>query len=35
MGQQDLKGWKVQLKLPPKDSLKKNSDVTDTKEICY
>eukprot|EP00090_Calanus_glacialis_P027800 TRINITY_DN4414_c0_g1_i1.p1 TRINITY_DN4414_c0_g1~~TRINITY_DN4414_c0_g1_i1.p1 ORF type:complete len:436 (-),score=110.82 TRINITY_DN4414_c0_g1_i1:1996-3303(-) len=31
MGQQDLKGWKAQLKLPPKDSRKKTSDVTDTK----
>ena len=28
MGQQDLKGWKAQLKLPPKDSRKKTSDVT-------
>jgi len=27
----DLKGWKSQLKLPPKDSRKKTSDVTDTK----
>jgi len=31
MGQQDLKGWKSQLKLPPKDARKKTSDVTDTK----
>eukprot|EP00091_Calanus_sinicus_P008197 TRINITY_DN1990_c0_g1_i4.p1 TRINITY_DN1990_c0_g1~~TRINITY_DN1990_c0_g1_i4.p1 ORF type:complete len:110 (-),score=22.97 TRINITY_DN1990_c0_g1_i4:267-596(-) len=31
MGQQDLKGWKSQLKLPPKDGRKKTSDVTDTK----
>ena len=31
MGQQDLEGWKAQLKLPPKDSRKKTSDVTDTK----
>merc|ERR1719410_2877390 len=31
MGQQDLKGWKTQLKLPPKDARKKTSDVTDTK----
>merc|ERR1712130_52215 len=31
MGQQDLKGWKAQLKLPPKDSRKKTTDVTDTK----
>jgi len=29
--QQDLKGWKAQLKLPPKDARKKTSDVTDTK----
>jgi len=28
---QDLKGWKSQLKLPPKDARKKTSDVTDTK----
>lgn len=27
----DLKGWKSQLKLPPKDSRRKTSDVTDTK----
>ena len=31
MGQQDLKGWKAQLKLPPKDSRMKTTDVTDTK----
>merc|ERR1712076_103684 len=33
MGQQggDMKGWKTQLKLPPKDARKKTSDVTDTK----
>merc|ERR1719430_1778125 len=32
MGQtQDLNGWKSQLKLPPKDSRKKTSDVTETK----
>ena len=30
MGQQE-KGWKSQLKLPPKDGRKKTSDVTDTK----
>jgi len=30
-GQQLDKGWKSQLKLPPKDSRKKTSDVTDTK----
>jgi len=30
-GQQDLKGWKAQLKLPPKDGRKKTTDVTDTK----
>ena len=29
--QQDLKGWKAQLKLPPKDSRMKTTDVTDTK----
>jgi len=29
--QQDLKGWKSQLKLPPKDARKKTTDVTDTK----
>lgn len=28
---QDLKGWKAQLKLPPKDGRQKTSDVTDTK----
>jgi len=28
---QDLKGWKAQLKLPPKDGRKKTTDVTDTK----
>jgi len=31
MGQAELKGWKTQLKLPPKDARKKTSDVTDTK----
>jgi len=33
MGQQggDMKGWKTQLKLPPKDARKKTTDVTDTK----
>jgi len=31
MGQGDMKGWKTQLKLPPKDARKKTSDVTDTK----
>ena len=31
MGQQYLKDWKAQIKLPPKDSRKKTSDVTDTK----
>jgi len=30
-GQQLDKGWKSQLKLPPKDNRKKTSDVTDTK----
>jgi len=28
---QDLKGWKAQLKLPPKDGRMKTTDVTDTK----
>jgi len=28
---QDLKGWKAQLKMPPKDGRVKTSDVTDTK----
>ena len=27
----DMKGWKTQLKLPPKDARKKTTDVTDTK----
>merc|ERR1712088_1159711 len=31
IGQGDMKGWKTQLKLPPKDARKKTSDVTDTK----
>jgi ATP-dependent RNA helicase DDX6/DHH1 len=31
MNQADMKGWKTQLKLPPKDARKKTSDVTDTK----
>jgi len=31
MTQADMNGWKAQLKLPPKDSRKKTSDVTDTK----
>ena len=31
MGQGDMKGWKTQLKLPPKDARKKTTDVTDTK----
>jgi len=31
MPQHDLKGWKSQLKLPPKDGRKKTTDVTDTK----
>merc|ERR1739838_235738 len=31
MGQGDMKGWKTQLKVPPKDLRKKTSDVTDTK----
>jgi len=31
MGQAEMKGWKNQLKLPPKDARKKTSDVTDTK----
>merc|ERR1719393_1030426 len=26
-----MKGWKTQLKLPPKDARKKTTDVTDTK----
>jgi len=29
--QQDLKGWKAQLKMPPKDGRVKTTDVTDTK----
>ena len=28
---QDLKGWKAQLKVPPKDGRMKTTDVTDTK----
>merc|ERR1719423_433899 len=31
VGQPQEKGWKSQLKLPPKDGRKKTSDVTDTK----
>merc|ERR1712113_417005 len=31
MGQGEMKGWKTQLKLPPKDARKKTTDVTDTK----
>ena len=31
IGQGDMKGWKTQLKLPPKDARKKTTDVTDTK----
>merc|ERR1719430_1902447 len=31
MTQADMNGWKAQLKLPPKDTRKKTSDVTDTK----
>ena len=31
MAQGELKGWKNQLKLPPKDARKKTTDVTDTK----
>merc|ERR1712061_540060 len=31
MGQGEMKGWKTQLKLPPKDARKKTTDVTNTK----
>ena len=31
VGQHQEKGWKSQLKMPPKDGRKKTSDVTDTK----
>merc|ERR1712042_235376 len=31
VGQHQEKGWKAQLKLPPKDGRKKTTDVTDTK----
>ena len=30
-GQAPDKGWKSQLKMPPKDNRQKTSDVTDTK----
>ena len=32
-GQAPDKGWKSQLKMPPKDNRQKTSDVTDTK-VC-